>query len=256
MRKTIGILIIVFFIFQFQLPGAISQNSELEWEENIMVHGSCSSENVYTFFQVNRTVVEILVNMTWETEDGYADLDMQILDAVGNVANVSSTNQMPETMMVREFPNRGRWKFVVVPVACGSTGTANYTAHITIRNIALPELGISNPKTNPGTYVTLDITSGYENVTHFFFDFGDGTDSGWTNQSEVSKIYESPGEYQPKGKVRYSDGTESDWVEAGSLTVKSIESEPDLVRIAIPYALILIFITILTFFMFKKRKGV
>ncbi len=260
--KSVGttLFILIAFIIIFNsillLPCGNSEDSENEWEEYIMITGNCQNDNVRRHFQVNRTVVEIIVNLTWDVENGWADLNMWIEETEGNFVNASSSSDMPEIMRVREFKNRGRWTLVVVPYACGDGGNANFTANITLRNIILPELKISTQKIHSKEEVNMNINSSYEHVTHYFFDFGDDTDSDWISQSSISKVYEKAGEYYPKAKVRYIDGTESDWVEAGLLEVDQNENEPDLLLIAIPYAIILIFLTIITYFIFKKRKGV
>jgi hypothetical protein len=145
---------------------------------------------------------------------------------------------------------------VVVPYACGDGGSANFTANVTIRNIVLPEITVSRNKIHSQEQVNMSIDSSYTEITQYLFDFGDGTDSDWINESSISKVYEKPGEYKPKAKVRYIDGTASDWVEAGSIEVEQNKSEPDLLIIAVPYAIILIFLTIITFYIFKWRKGV
>jgi hypothetical protein len=235
---------------------AYADNDEIEWEENIIITGNCYDDNVRRHFQLNRTVVEVLVNLTWDVESGWADLNMWIEDTEGNFANASTTTNFPELMRVREFKNRGRWTLVVVPYACGDGSVANFTANVTLRNIVLPELKISATKIYSREQVNMSIDSSHTQITQYYFDYGDGTDSDWINESSISKVYEKSGEYQPKAKVRYIDGTESDWVEAGIIEVEQIRSEPDFLRIAVPYAVILIFLTIITFFIFKKKKGV
>jgi hypothetical protein len=238
------------------IPNGYSEDSETEWEEHVTITGNCRDDNVRKHIQMNRTVVEIVVNLTWEVENGWADLNMWIEDTEGNFANASSSTNIPEIMRVREFNNRGRWTLVVVPYACGDGGAANFTANVTIRNIVLPVLKLSTTKIYSREQVNMNIDSSYEQITHYFFDFGDDTDSDWINESSISKVYEKSGEYFPKAKVRYIDGTESDWVEAKSIEVEQIESEPDLLKIAIPYAFILIFLTIIMFYIFKKRQSV
>ncbi len=100
----------------------------------------------------------------------------------------------------------------------------------------------------------MSLNSSYENVSQYFFDFGDGTDSGWINQPSISKIYNLEGHYYPKAKVQYSDGTESDWVRASLIEVKGDE-EPDLMLVGTVTFVILVVITFSVFFTFKKRKG-
>jgi hypothetical protein len=255
MRKTI-VLFILFFMtchMLFIVPSIASEDSEVVWEENIQITGSCAKENVRKHIQVNRTVVEIIVNLNWETNGTQANLDMWMEHSEGYVVNASSSLMMPEVMRVREFPNRGRWTFVVIPTSCGTSGEAFFTADINIRNIALPEFEVSENTIDEGDNVTLSMNSDYENVTAYFFEFGDDTDSGWIGQSSVSKEYEEEGKYAPQAKVRYSDGTESDWIEVGEIEVLG-EDEVDLFLIAQMTIVILVIISVVIFVLIRRRK--
>ncbi|UCG69257.1 MAG: hypothetical protein JSV09_16010 [Thermoplasmata archaeon] len=250
--------IMIFLVLHVMMftPNVSSDDNEMEWNEYYNFKGSCSSDNVRYHFQVNKTVVEIIVNLAWTTEGSGANLDMWVEHSEGYVVNASDSISMPEVMQIREFPNRGRWTLVVVPISCGASGEANFTANITMRNIILPKFEISAHEIKPKDSVILNLNSSYENISLYLFDFGDGTDSGWINKSSQSKFYNSSGEYYTKAKVRYSDGTESDWVEAGLIEVIEDEEELNLLLVALVSLVILSIITVIVFFIFKKRKGV
>ena len=256
MGKAINLIImfIVILLIVIQFPLVHSEDAEKEWTEHIIIEGSCSSENVRTRFQVNSTVVEITVNLSWTTENGYADLDMWIEGTDAYVVDTSSSSQIPELLNVRDFPNRGRWTLVVVPIACGSSGGASYFANITLRNIVLPKLEVFEANIGIGDSVNMSINSTYENVSLYFFDFGDGENSGWVNHSFISKTYNKSGEYIPKVKVRYSDGTESDWVQAGAIDVQ-VDEEENVILWVIIWMVILEAIIFLAIFLHSKRKG-
>jgi hypothetical protein len=235
-------------------PNVASEDSEVEWEESINIEGNLTMENVRSHFQVNRTVVEIHIILTYYSEEGYANLDMHVEDSEGYHVNVSNSQYIPEEMWVEEFPTRGRWTLVIYPYACAGCGKVNYYANITLYNVVLPELEVSKNNPEIGKEVTLSINSPYENVTQYFFDFGDDTDSGWTNKSSVSITYNESGEYQPKAKVRYSDGTESDWVEVGIIKVEEEIGGGDLLVMAALYAVILAVVTLIAFLTFKISR--
>jgi hypothetical protein len=181
---------------------------------------------------------------------------MWVEHSEGYVVNASDSVMMPEVMSVKEFPNRGKWTLVIVPKSCESSGEAHFTANLSLRNIALPEFEVSKATVNEGQNVTLTVNSEYENITAYFFDYGDGTDSGWIEKSSVSKEYGEKGIYSPKAMVMYSDGTESDWVEVGDIEVLGEKDEVDLFLIARMTILFLVIITILMFLLIRKRKGI
>jgi hypothetical protein len=159
-------------------------------------------------------------------------------------------------MRVSQFYNRGRWTLVIIPTSCGSSGEAHFTANVTLRNIVLPQLTVSENKMGIGEGITFNISSDYNNVSHYLFDYGDGTDSGWKQNSTISKEFEKSGEYIPRAKVRYSDGLESEWVESGTVAVQGNDDEVDMFLLAQLTFLVLMVITVLIYLIIKKRKGV
>jgi N-acetylneuraminic acid mutarotase len=59
------------------------------------------------------------------------------------------------------------------------------------------------------------------NIMRYIFDFGDGTDSGWTNSSTVAHAYSRPGVFNATLKVRDEDGLISDASPAARMTVRN-----------------------------------
>ena len=57
-------------------------------------------------------------------------------------------------------------------------------------------------------------------VRHYFFDYGDGTNSGWTFDSNVTHTYKAKGEYELKLYVRDEVGAESALPAVANLTIK------------------------------------
>jgi hypothetical protein len=258
MRSKLIVIVAFSFLIQmvFFIPLTASAEEDIEWLDHMTVSGSCSTQNTRRHIQVNSTVVEIVVNLTWETDGTGANLDMLIEHSEGFVVNATQSETMPEIMRVAEFPNRGRWTLVVIPISCGSSGEAHFTANVTIRNIVLPELEVSEAELNQGDDVTFTLSSDYPNVTHYFFDYADGSDSGWIEEPTVSKEYEESGDFIPRARVRYANGLESDWVEVGEITVIGKEGGIDIILIAQIMVIILVIISILMYIILKKRKGI
>lgn len=257
MKKVTGFILIFLIInavFNI-MPSVVSQDIDIEWFEEHSVVGNCSSnENVEHRFWVNRTVVELEINVSWPQGYG-ADINFWLEDSVGNHVDASEAQVNPDTMNRREFQNRGRWKLVIYPYSCGPGGQVNYTANITVRHIVLPQLTISSTIIEEGENVSLNVSSSYDNIMGYFLDFGDGTNSGWSALSSHIITYNESGEYTPKAKVRYSDGTESEWVEMGAIEVEGEEEVPNL----FPWvAFWLIFLSLLAFLIslrYDKKRG-
>lgn len=250
-----SVLFIVIFQILIFIPYGEADNNDVEWIEEITISGNCSTQNIRRHIDVNQTVVEIIVNLTWGSNSLGANLDMWMERTDGYVVNASDSEEMPEIMHIRDFPDRGRWTLVIIPTSCGTTGEAHFTANVSLRNIALPKLIASKTEIEVEDNVTLSLESVYQNVSQYFFDFGDNSDSGWIGKNSVTKEYEKEGKYFLKGKVRYSDGSESEWVEIGAIDVKNDLEELDILFLAQITLILLIIFSVLIFLIIKKRKG-
>lgn len=83
------------------------------------------------------------------------------------------------------------------------------------------------PIVKAGTDLLFYGTNSYDpdgQVTAYFFDFGDGSDSGWLSYptASVSHRYETQGQYSVKLKVRDNDGLESEWCVPTRVTVTDV----------------------------------
>jgi len=70
--------------------------------------------------------------------------------------------------------------------------------------------------------VSLDASSSYDSdgsIVAYWFDYGDGSNSGWSSQSMQAKTYFEFGYFKVKLKVRDNDGLVSDWSQAIEITV-------------------------------------
>lgn len=258
MRRTAVLFTGLLFLSVFMnfVPGSQSQEESTEWFESLSFEGSCSSGNVEHRFQVDRTVVEIVINLSWAVGGGDSDLDMEVRDITNYyVVDTSSTENNPENIVIREFPNRGRWNLVVVPRACGTTGVAEYTVNLTLHNIVLPMLKVSVGEIEEKETISLNLTSPHENISHYLFDFGDGTNSGWSLLPDTTKTYNESGEYTPRAKVRYNDSTESDWVEAGEIEVAAEPEGPNMVLWIGFWLLLIGLLSFGLILLNSKRKG-
>jgi PKD repeat protein len=57
-------------------------------------------------------------------------------------------------------------------------------------------------------------------LTGYLFDFGDGTESGWTEDTWAVHRYMAQGSYEPRLMVRDADGADSDWSAPLTISVK------------------------------------
>lgn len=74
--------------------------------------------------------------------------------------------------------------------------------------------------------ITFDASTSHDNdlngaVTQYYFDFGDGTTSGWQTQATASHHYSDDGLYDVRVKVKDNLDAESDWSNITTITVNN-----------------------------------
>ena len=77
------VLFIIVLQILFIVPQAGSEDTEVEWMEQISVSGSCNTENIHRQIQVNSRAVEIIVTLTWEVNGTGANLDARGYEGEG-----------------------------------------------------------------------------------------------------------------------------------------------------------------------------
>lgn len=103
---------------------------------------------------------------------------------------------------------------------------SNWSSQVTITVLPnkkpIARLSVNSTTIKEGDTVKFNasLSSDYDGkVTSYFFDYGDGTNSGWTNESVKLKQYMSAGTYYAKVKVKDDFGLESDWSSQVKITV-------------------------------------
>jgi PKD repeat protein len=109
-----------------------------------------------------------------------------------------------------------------------------------------------------GKEVTFDASASADedgSVTHYFFDFGDGTNSSWVSTPVVSHTYTTSGKYNVTLKVRDDKNAESALSEPIEITVKTKKERVK--REGIPaheVPVLLISILFCAFILHRKRE--
>ena len=87
-------------------------------------------------------------------------------------------------------------------------------------------------------YVRFDASASYDPdccIVSYFYDYGDGFNSGWVSGSVHYRSYLEPGEYYARVKVKDNDGLESDWSDSIEITVTLSTNPPVPTLISIDY---------------------
>lgn len=115
-------------------------------------------------------------------------------------------------------------------ICTGNAGT--FTAFYLSDNKPVAVLTVQDDVVNIGTNVYFFGDTSYtpdgSKITSYFFDFGDGENSGWVNYSTVgaTHAYSIPGQYRAKLVVINNEGVESDWSTPHEITVLRTPSYP------------------------------
>ena len=100
---------------------------------------------------------------------------------------------------------------------------------ITEKPKLIPKLKISITKIYVGETIILDASESIGDISTYFFDFGDNTNSGWISNSSIKHNYSKRGIYLVKLKVKDFNSNESDYdvveliVEKNEVSQKSVE---------------------------------
>jgi hypothetical protein len=99
-----------------------------------------------------------------------------------------------------------------------------------VNTMPIAKLSVSKEVVLLGEDVTLDGSESDDpdgRVRQWFFDYGDGTDSGWTFTATVNHTYNSPGEYEIRLYVKDEAGAQNDEPIVFNVTVKRKGSQDD-----------------------------
>jgi hypothetical protein len=96
----------------------------------------------------------------------------------------------------------------------GSYAEVEFDDFILIDSLPEAILGVSDFDPHVGDPVSFDGSQssyGMGSLEAYFFDFGDGSSSGWMDSSGTTHVYSGDGSYDARLKVRADNGKESDW---------------------------------------------
>ena len=170
---------------------------------------------------------------------------------ITNVALEYSTNGGSNwTTIIASTPNDGTYSWTVpntqsttcrVRVSDAADGTpsdtsdANFTisapAAETVSTPTTPMAGASPPyATLPGKFTTSGSTSSWADAVQYYYDFGDGTNSGWlpVGTTEVAKRFGSAGSYNVRAKARCSVHTATESAFSTALVFNVLDTPADL----------------------------
>ncbi|MEM2704254.1 MAG: NosD domain-containing protein [Candidatus Bathyarchaeia archaeon] len=183
------------------------------------------------------TVKEDVESVTFDASSSY-DPDGTIVSYYFSFGDGSESGWISNSKVSKVYSNPGTY-WAKVKVKDNEGLESDWSSPIKITVTALPPPPPENQKpiarllASPTTVeedyqsVILDASASYDldgSVIAYWFDYGDGTNSGWVTNSKISKIYNNIGEYYVKVKVKDNDGSESDWSE--TIKIKVVAS-PD-----------------------------
>ena len=76
----------------------------------------------------------------------------------------------------------------------------------------VPALWTSAAVVDVGEDVSFDASGSSGSIMHYYFDFGDGTNSGWISSHTTSHTFATSGNFSIGLKLKATDGNESDFI--------------------------------------------
>jgi parallel beta-helix repeat protein len=210
---------------------------ESEWSYPVDIIVSSINKPTAILSAFPTTVKEDVESVTFDASASY-DPDGNVASYLFNFGDGSDSGWISDSKISKVYSNPGSY-LAKVKVRDNDGIESDWSNTVMITVTALPPPPPENQKpiarlsASPTTVeedyqsVTLDASASNDpdgSVVAYWFDYGDGTNSGWITSSKISKIYNNVGEYFVKVKVRDDKGSESDWSDA--IKVKVILS-PD-----------------------------
>jgi hypothetical protein len=104
------------------------------------------------------------------------------------------------------------------------------TRSFTVNGRPAAVLDVHQEVADLGATITIDGSASSDadgRITHYFFDYGDGTNSGWTFESTVDHVYTDGGEYDIRLYVRDEGGAESSEPAITNITINEPKVKKD-----------------------------
>ena len=115
-----------------------------------------------------------------------------------NSHQYKTAGKFPASLKVRDGKGQESAASLPVEVIVGERPNAALTSDLSSQTSNLPVNLDASGSTDPDS-----------KVAQYYFDFGDGTNSGWVPDRNMTKVYATPGNYQVTVKVRDDMGFES-----------------------------------------------
>ncbi len=108
--------------------------------------------------------------------------------------------------------------------------------------------------------ITFDASGSSGPISEYYFDYGDGENSGWVSTPTVFHTFAQDGKYTIKLKVRDANGNESDYdtlqiTVNGPATGGETEITPDATDMTLPFALIAVIIALAAIIAYLVMRG-
>jgi hypothetical protein len=179
-------------------------------------------------------------NQEWyENTDHQLNLNNYFSDPDGDSLSFTYTNLIYITISISNgiatlHPQTDWYGSEIVKFTASDGQVSTDSNWVTLTVLPLAEnpiavLTVSNTNPEVGENVRFDGSSSYDPdgyVTKYFFDFGDGQDSGWISNSYSYHSYALEGVYYAKLKVKDNENYESNWGETVEIHVSSLGGNP------------------------------
>jgi len=224
----------------------------------ISIDPSYPTESSETTLRIVITNTELLMAGPFKVRVTVDGEDLGTLEvAIGLLGGDNVTLELPWT----SIPGRHTFKVVVDPDGDVieedlSNNAASRTFSVNTRPRAI--LKVSDEVFKTGDEVTLDASDSFDTdgrIRQYFFDFGDGTDSGWSFFATVTHIYSESGEYEMRLYVRDEADAQNEEPTVVPITIKHLddgeESSPGPAALVALMALVIVAFAIIH----HRREG-
>lgn len=173
--------------------------------------------------EVSKQIAETGDKITFNASKSFDEDNVEILRYNFSFGDGNYSGWIPKEEEIHYYSRSGiYYAFVKVKNEYGAESEESEKVKIIIDILPIARIDSNLTEIYVNETVTFDANDSYDKdgkIVEYFFDFGDGENSSWTNQPYIIHRYKEEGEYFARLKVRDDVGAESEWSKNLSIIV-------------------------------------
>jgi len=191
------------------------------WVETHGWKGNCTQKPVHQYFLVNNTALYMDFVIDFNGTSSFPGASLVVYGPDSFVLFSESIDVLHYEHRIGEITKRGRWKASLSVNYCSFDHPFEYRSRVNVTNRALTLPIPDDGRTEVGEDVVVSVAGlALSAPEKCRVDWGDGSDTGWSAQTQFTKAYDRPGTYKVRTMVQAEDGSMTGWSDTLVVTVE------------------------------------